>query len=44
MNEPEGCLSLNTTVVASGAVTDTTSAYCPLRLEPTPAGGKMILS
>ena len=44
MNEPEGSFSRNTTVVASGASTAATSAYWPLRVEPTPGGGKMILS
>ena len=41
---PEGSLRRNTTVAASGASIDATSAYWPLRLEPTPCAGNTILS
>ena len=44
MNEPDDCFRRNTTVVGFGASTFSTTAYCPLRVEPTPGGGKMILS
>ena len=44
MNEPDVFFSLNTTVAGFGASIDATTAYWPLRVEPTPGGGKMILS
>jgi hypothetical protein len=43
-NDALGSFSLKLTVCGSGASTAATSAYWPLRLEPTPGGGKMILS
>src|SRR3954469_3780762 len=41
-NDADGYLSLNTTVLASGAVIVSTTAYAPERGDSTPVGGKMI--
>ena len=42
MKEPDGNYSLNTTVVASGAVTESTILKNALRALGVPSGGKMI--